>query len=55
MKGSDLKPGYSYVLGVYNSEYVRLAPYDFTVSVSGQRVVCVGMCVCGGGGIPIPK
>ncbi|KAG2441255.1 hypothetical protein HYH02_010098 [Chlamydomonas schloesseri] len=33
MKGSDLKPGYSYVLGVYNSEYVRQAPYDFSVSV----------------------
>ncbi|KAG2423831.1 hypothetical protein HXX76_014991 [Chlamydomonas incerta] len=33
MKGSDLKPGYNYVLGVYNSEYVRQAPYDFTVSV----------------------
>ncbi|KXZ48245.1 hypothetical protein GPECTOR_29g25 [Gonium pectorale] len=33
MKGSDLKPGYNYVLGVYNSDYVRKMSFEYGLSV----------------------
>ncbi|KAG2494677.1 hypothetical protein HYH03_007193 [Edaphochlamys debaryana] len=33
IKGSDLKPGYMYVLGVYNSDYVRQTAFDSTLAI----------------------